>query len=74
MRSPLRTEADAFRFLGIVIVGAALIVGAASVNTWLGVAVAAVVVGAISWWYWRSRSRRAPVRMLDMSTKGTGSS
>jgi nucleotide-binding universal stress UspA family protein len=66
MRSPLRTEADAFRFLGIVIVGAALIVGAASVNTWLGVAVAAVVVGAISWWYWRQPSPgRAPVRMLE---------
>jgi hypothetical protein len=65
MRSPLRTEADAFRFLGIVIVGAALIVGAASVNTWLGVAVAAVVVGAIAWWYWRQPSPgRAPVRML----------
>jgi hypothetical protein len=66
MRSPLRTEADAFRFLGVVIVGAALIVGASRANTWLGVAVAAVAVGAISWWYWRQPSPgRVPVTVHD---------
>ena len=66
MRNPLRTEADAFRFLGVVIVGAALIVGASRANTWLGVAVAAVAVGAISWWYWHQPSAgRAPVMVHD---------
>ena len=66
MRNPLRTEADAFRFLGVVIVGAALIVGASRANTWLGVAVAAVAVGAISWWYWHQPSPgRAPVTVHD---------
>jgi len=66
MRSPLRTEADAFRFLGVVIVGAALIVGAARTNTWLGVAVAVVAVGGISWWYWHLPSpRHVPVTVLD---------
>jgi len=66
MRNPLRTEADAFRFLGVVIVGAALIVGASRASTWLGVAVAAVAVGAISWWYWHQPSAgRAPVMVHD---------
>jgi hypothetical protein len=66
MRNPLRTEADAFRFLGVVIVGAALIVGASRANTWLGVGVAAVAVGAISWWYWHQPSAgRAPVMVHD---------
>ena len=40
MRNPLRSEAEAYRFLGVVIVGAVLIIVAAYINTWLGVAVA----------------------------------
>ncbi|MFL5913260.1 MAG: universal stress protein [Gaiellaceae bacterium] len=50
MRNPLRSEAEAFRFLIAVIVGALVIVGAAYVNTWLGVAAAVVAVGGIFWW------------------------
>ncbi len=50
MRNPLRSEAEAFRFLGIVIVGAGVIIGAAYANTWLGVAVAVVVFAALGWW------------------------
>src|SRR5205085_389532 len=38
MRNPLRSETEAFRFLIAVIVGALVIVGAAYINTWLGVA------------------------------------
>src|SRR3954465_13048019 len=38
MRNPLRSEAEAYRFLGVVIVGAAVIIAAAFINTWLGVA------------------------------------
>jgi hypothetical protein len=60
MRNPLRTEADAFQFLVVAIVGAALIVGASRINTWLGVAVAAVVVAGVSWWYWRQPSPGPP--------------
>ena len=56
MRNPLRTEAEAFRFLVVAIVGAALIVGASRINTWVGVGVAAVVVAGVSWWYWRQPS------------------
>jgi hypothetical protein len=50
MRNPLRSEAEAFRFLIAVIVGALVIVGAAAVNTWLGVAAAVVAVLGIAWW------------------------
>ena len=50
MRNPLRSEAEAFRFLIIVIVGAAVIVVAAYINTWLGVAVAVLAFAALGWW------------------------
>ena len=50
MRNPLRSEAEAFRFLGAVIVGALVIVGAAYLNTWLGVAAAILAVVGIGWW------------------------
>lgn len=50
MRNPLRSEAEAFRFLIAVIVCALIIVGASEVNTWLGVAAAVVAVAALVWW------------------------
>ncbi len=43
MRNPLRSEADAFRFLLLTIGYFALIVIAAVINTWLGVAVFVVL-------------------------------
>ena len=48
MRNPLRSEAEAFRFLVVVVVGALVIVGAAYINTWLGVAAAVDRVAALS--------------------------
>ena len=50
MRNPLRSEAEAYRLLGVVIVGAAVIIGAAFINTWLGVAAAVIAFGALTWW------------------------
>ncbi|HET8751509.1 MAG TPA: hypothetical protein VFM43_03165 [Gaiellaceae bacterium] len=50
MRNPLRSEAEAYRFLGVVIVGAAVIIAAAFINTWLGVAVAVIAFGWLGWW------------------------
>jgi hypothetical protein len=50
MRNPLRSEAEAFRFLVAVIVGALVVVGAAYLNTWLGVAATVVAVAGIVWW------------------------
>jgi hypothetical protein len=50
MRNPLRSEAEAYRFLGVVIVGAAVIIGAAFINTWVGVAVAVIAFAALTRW------------------------
>src|SRR6266496_972094 len=50
MRNPLRSEAEAYRFLGVVIVGAALIILGAYINTWLGVAVAVLAFVGLGWW------------------------
>ena len=60
MQSPLRSEAEAFRFLIVVIGGAAVIVVAAYINTWFGVAAAVIVVGAVARWYWRQPSAQTP--------------
>jgi hypothetical protein len=53
MRNPLRSEAEAFRFLLVVIGGAVAIAGFSYANEWLGVAAAVLVVGGIGWWLWR---------------------
>jgi hypothetical protein len=50
MRNPLRSEAEAYRLLWIVIAGAAVIIVAAFINTWLGVAVAVIAFAALAWW------------------------
>jgi hypothetical protein len=50
MRNPLRSEAEAYRLLWIVIAGAAVIIVAAFINTWLGVAVAVLVFIGLGWW------------------------
>jgi hypothetical protein len=74
MRNPLRSEADAFRFLVAVIVGALVIVGAAYVNTWLGVAAAVVAVVGIGWWLKQEPVPGAadpPPRLTSSSPPGT---
>jgi hypothetical protein len=68
MRNPLRSEAEAFRFLGVVIVGALVIVAGAYINTWLGVAAAVVVVGGVAWWLLRSPSGELPPPRIASST------
>lgn len=50
MRNPLRSEAEAYRFLGIVVVGAAAIIAFAYANTWAGVAAAVLAVAGLVWW------------------------
>jgi hypothetical protein len=50
MRNPLRSEAEAYRLLWIVIAGAAVIIVASFINTWVGVAVAVLVFVALGWW------------------------
>ena len=50
MRNPVRSEAGAFRFLLVVIGGAVAIAVASWLNTWLGLAVAVVVVVLLVRW------------------------
>jgi hypothetical protein len=54
MRNPLRTEAEAFRFLLVVIAGAVVIVACSYIDKWLGVAATIVVIAAVAWWLRRS--------------------
>jgi len=65
MRNPLRSEAEAYRFLGVVIVGAAIIIAASFINTWLGVAVAVLAFAWLARWLMQApvpgRSDRPPV-------------
>jgi hypothetical protein len=70
MRNPLRSENEAFRFLIVVIVAALVIVGAAYLNTWVGVAAAILAVAGIAWWLLQEPvpgAADAP-RKLDAST------
>jgi hypothetical protein len=50
LRNPLGSEAEAFRFLVVVIVGALVIAGAAKLNVWAGVAAAVAVLAGIVWY------------------------
>ena len=56
MRNPLSSEAEAYRFLWIIVGGTAVIVAAALINKWLGVAVAVIAFVAIVLWF-RSKPR-----------------
>ena len=49
MKNPLRDEASAFQVVLITLGGALLVVIAAWINTWLGLAVFIVLVGAALW-------------------------
>jgi len=70
MRNPLRSEREAFRFVIVVIGGALVIVGAAYLNTWLGVAAAVVAVGGIVWWLLEEPAP-APPRLASATPPGT---
>lgn len=50
MRNPLRSEGEAFRFLGVVVVGAVAIIAFAFANVWAGVAVAVLAFAGLGWW------------------------
>jgi hypothetical protein len=52
MRNPLRSEDEAFRFLVVVIAGAVIVIVAATIDRWAGVAAAILVVASVTWWYW----------------------
>jgi hypothetical protein len=72
MRNPLRSEAEAFRFLVAVIIAALVIAGAAYLNTWLGVAAAVLAIAGIVWWLLQDTAAIAAEPPPKL-TSGTGS-
>ena len=55
-RNPFRSEAEAYRFLLLTVGYFALIVAAAAIRTWLGVAVFVALTATAVWLWMRSRS------------------
>ena len=70
MRNPLRSEAEAFRFLVVVVVAAVVIVAASYINTWVGVAVAVVAVGGVIAWLMRAPVEAERTAVLVSGTPG----
>jgi GABA permease len=68
MRNPLRSEAEAFRFLIVVIAGAAIIAVAAYIDRWVGVGAAVLVVGGVTWWFVKAPSGEAAAPRLVSGT------
>jgi hypothetical protein len=63
MQNPFRSEAEAFRFLLRTIAYFALIVVAALINKWLGLAVFIVLTGVIVWWLFFRGEEWRPVQV-----------
>ena len=69
MRNPIRSEADAFRFVLLTIGYFALIVIGSVINVWLGVAVFVVLTVGVLWWFVvRRREPDAPVRQAPAAS------
>jgi GABA permease len=63
MRNPIRSEADAFRFVLLTIGYFALIVIGSVINVWVGVVVFVVLTAGVLWWFvMRRGDTPAPVR------------
>jgi nucleotide-binding universal stress UspA family protein len=63
MINPLRSEAEAFRFLLGAILYCAAIALAAVINTWLGLAVFIVLTLGVAWWWLQARRQERPVQL-----------
>lgn len=62
MRNPVRSEADAFRFVLLTIGYFALIVIGSVINSWAGLAVFLVLTGVALWAVFRRGEPEAPVQ------------
>jgi hypothetical protein len=60
MKNPLRSEAEAFQFLLGSVVYFALIVIAAVINPWAGLAMFIALTAVVLWWWFRARRVEAP--------------
>jgi hypothetical protein len=72
MQNPFRSEEEAFRFLLRTIVYFGLIVVAALINTWLGLAVFVLLTGAIVWWLFFRGENERPVQVAPASHSPEG--
>jgi len=62
VRSPIRSEGDAFRFVLLTIGYFGLIVIGSSIDSWVGLAVFLVLTGVALWAVFRRREPEAPLR------------
>src|SRR3954447_5530826 len=70
MRNPLRSEAEAYRFLIVSIgVAAAIVIASLLGGGWAGTGVAVVTIGGVAWWY---LSRPGPARPVRSAPQRTG--
>jgi GABA permease len=69
LRNPIRSEADAFRFVLLTIAYFVLIVIGSVINVWLGLAVFVVLTAGVLWWFVMRRGEaQAPVRHAPASS------
>jgi hypothetical protein len=71
-RNPLRSEAEAFRFVLLTVAYFALIVVASAVSTWLGVGAFLVLTGLVLWRWTRKAPAEPPQRVVVASQAGEG--
>jgi len=74
LRNPLRSEGDMYRFLWIVVGGAIVIVVAAVINKWVGVAAAVIGFAALAWWFFSEPAPGAndpPQQVVSETPAGT---
>jgi hypothetical protein len=72
VQNPLRSEAEAFRFLLGAVVYFAAIAIAGVINSWAGLVVFIVLSVAVLWWWWRSRPDVVPEQIAPSRRSAPG--
>ena len=72
MQNPFRSEAEAFRFVIQTLAYFALIVIAALIHPWLGVAVFAVLTAFVVWWLFFRGERQRPMQVAPTRRSAEG--
>jgi hypothetical protein len=72
VQNPFRSEAEAFRFVLQTLAYFALIVVAALIHPWLGVAVFVILTGFVIWWLFFRGDRERPVQTAPTRRSAEG--
>jgi hypothetical protein len=72
VQNPLRSEAEAFRFLLGAVVYFGLIAIAGVINAWAGLVVFLVLTAIVVWWWWRSRPDVVPEQVAPTRRSAPG--